>query len=100
MRISALALFSACVLAACNPSAPSGGGLFPNLTDASYRAEATISGDKRLIGGDVVDCSRPSMSVDVVGQRISAKSAARSLCLPMSTISKSENNAKAVYEWV
>jgi hypothetical protein len=45
MRISALALISACVLAACNPSAPSGGGLFPNLTDANYRAEATISGD-------------------------------------------------------
>jgi hypothetical protein len=44
MRISALALISACVLAACNPSAPSGGP-FPNLTDASYRAEATIHGD-------------------------------------------------------
>ena len=46
MRISALALISACVLAACNPSAPSGGaGLFPNLTDANYRAEATINGE-------------------------------------------------------
>lgn len=46
MRISALALFSACVLAACNPSAPSGGGgLFPNLTEASYRADATIHGE-------------------------------------------------------
>ena len=46
MRIPALALISACVLAACNPSAPAGGGgLFPNLTDANYRAEATIHGE-------------------------------------------------------
>jgi hypothetical protein len=41
MRFAALALVSACALAACNPSAPSGGGLFPDLTRASYRAEAT-----------------------------------------------------------
>jgi hypothetical protein len=45
MRISALALISACVLAACNPSAPGGGGAFPDLNSASYRAEATIHGD-------------------------------------------------------
>jgi hypothetical protein len=45
MRITAVALISACVLAACNPSAPSGGGLFPDLTSANYRAEATIHGD-------------------------------------------------------
>lgn len=43
MRSVALALASACVLAACNPGAPSGGGgLFPDLTRASYRAEATV----------------------------------------------------------
>jgi hypothetical protein len=42
MRFAALALVSACVLAACNPSAP--GGAFPDLTGASYRAEATIQG--------------------------------------------------------
>ncbi len=51
MRIAALALVSACALAACNPSAPSntadngGGGLFPNLTAASYRAEATLTNE-------------------------------------------------------
>lgn len=49
MRAALLALISACALAACNPSAPAGGdaassgGLFPNLTTASYRAEATIA---------------------------------------------------------
>ena len=42
MRIAALALVSGWALAACNPSAPSGGGLFPDLTSASYRAEATV----------------------------------------------------------
>jgi len=45
MRIAALALVS--ILAACNPSAPSGGGgsnVFPDLTAASYRAEATLYG--------------------------------------------------------
>lgn len=44
MRFAALALVSACALAACNPSAPSGGagGGFPDLTAASYRAEATV----------------------------------------------------------
>jgi hypothetical protein len=47
MRIAALALAAA--VAACNPSAPTGqannegGGLFPDLTAAAYRAEATIS---------------------------------------------------------
>jgi hypothetical protein len=51
MRSAALALISVGLLAACNPSAPAGsagndsGGSFPNLTGASYRAEATISGD-------------------------------------------------------
>lgn len=44
MRIAAFALVSACALAACNPSAPAGGGAFPDLTNASYRAEATITG--------------------------------------------------------
>jgi hypothetical protein len=54
MRALILAMISACTLAACNPSSPAGGdagsaadagrgGLFPNLTAASYRAEATIS---------------------------------------------------------
>jgi hypothetical protein len=48
MRIAFLAVASACALAACNPSAPSGGpsggggGVFPDLTRAAYRAEATI----------------------------------------------------------
>ena len=45
MRSAALALVSVCALAACNPAAPggAGGGLFPDLTRGSYRAEATIS---------------------------------------------------------
>lgn len=45
MRIAALALIT--VLAACNPSAPSSGGdsLFPDLSSASYRAEAVIHGN-------------------------------------------------------
>lgn len=51
MRALILAMVAACTLAACNPSTPAGeagsaadagGGLFPNLTSASYRAEATI----------------------------------------------------------
>jgi len=59
MRAVALALLSAAALAACNPSAPGGGGgeeggaassqadsdVFPNLANASYRAEATITDD-------------------------------------------------------
>ena len=46
MRFAALALVSACALAACNPSAPSGnaGGGFPDLMHASYRAEAQVQG--------------------------------------------------------
>jgi outer membrane lipoprotein-sorting protein len=43
MRFAALILVSACALAACNPSAPSGAA-FPDLTRASYRAEATVAG--------------------------------------------------------
>jgi hypothetical protein len=50
MRIAALALISACALAACNQSGPSdsadsnaGGGLFPDLATASFRAEATLT---------------------------------------------------------
>ncbi len=43
MRSAALALVSVCALAACNPAAPGGGGLFPDLTRGAYRAEATIS---------------------------------------------------------
>lgn len=50
MRSAALALVAAMALGACNPSGnsgdagtASGGGLFPNLTGASYRAEATIT---------------------------------------------------------
>lgn len=50
MRNVFLALASVCVLAACNPSAPSGeqtadagGGLFPDLSRSAYRAEATIT---------------------------------------------------------
>jgi hypothetical protein len=44
MRFAAFALVSACALAACNPSAPSGnaGGAFPDLTHAAYRAEAQV----------------------------------------------------------
>jgi hypothetical protein len=44
MRIAALALVSACALAACNPGGSSGAGGFPDLNGASYRAEATIQG--------------------------------------------------------
>lgn len=50
MRSAFLALVSVCALAACNPSAPSGenaapsvSDVFPNLTSAAYRAEATIT---------------------------------------------------------
>ncbi|MBN8605516.1 MAG: hypothetical protein J0L81_01220 [Caulobacterales bacterium] len=53
MRALIMAVVSACALGACNPSTPAGseagsaadasGGLFPNLTSASFRAEATIS---------------------------------------------------------
>lgn len=45
MRFAALALVTACALAACNPSAPAGnagGSAFPDLSRASYRAEATV----------------------------------------------------------
>lgn len=46
MRTAALVLASACLLAACNPSAPSSsGGAFPDLTSGSYRAEANIIGE-------------------------------------------------------
>lgn len=49
MRSLVLAVVSVCALAACNQNAPAGstadagGGLFPNLTTAQYRAEATIN---------------------------------------------------------
>ncbi len=59
MRIAALALVMVLALAACSPSAPrgensgsaddSGGGLFPNLSQTAYRAEATISQDGRAV---------------------------------------------------
>jgi hypothetical protein len=47
MRSATLALVSVCVLGACNPSAPPGGagGLFPDLTSGSYRAEATVTNE-------------------------------------------------------
>lgn len=48
MRSAVLALASAALLAACNPSAPAGGdagggGLFPDLNRVAYRAEATLT---------------------------------------------------------
>lgn len=52
MRRAILAVVSVCALAACNPSTPAGqsadngaggGGVFPNLTNSAYRAEATLS---------------------------------------------------------
>jgi hypothetical protein len=43
MRMQALVLVSACALAACNPSGT--GAAFPNLAQASYRAEGTIHGE-------------------------------------------------------
>lgn len=44
MKKLIVAAVSACALVACNPSAPSGGGsAFPDLTSASYRAEAVVS---------------------------------------------------------
>lgn len=50
MRVTVLALISACALAACNPSAPngadSGGGLFPDLNGGSYRQEITVTSDE------------------------------------------------------
>lgn len=60
MRSLAIALISALALAACGQSGTTaadgnaanadGGGLFPNLFSASYRAEATISdGERRAI---------------------------------------------------
>ena len=44
MRFVALALVSACALAACNQNGPAGGGAFPDLNSASYRAVATVQG--------------------------------------------------------
>jgi hypothetical protein len=44
MRFVALALVSACALAACNQNGPAGGGAFPDLNSGSYRAEATVQG--------------------------------------------------------
>jgi hypothetical protein len=44
MRKAVLALVSVCAAAACNPSAPGGGDVFPDLSSGSYRAEATIYG--------------------------------------------------------
>lgn len=44
MRSAAFALVSVCVLAACNPAAPGGGGLFPDLTRGAYRAEVVVTG--------------------------------------------------------
>jgi hypothetical protein len=56
MRAAVLALISVCALAACNPSAPSGenaapsvSDVFPNLTSASYRAEANITREGQTI---------------------------------------------------
>jgi hypothetical protein len=47
MRRAVLALVSVCVLAACGQGSQEqsadGGGLFPDLTGAAYRAEATLS---------------------------------------------------------
>lgn len=56
MRIAAVAILAAALLAACSQGAPSGqqqettsaadatgGGAFPNLSQASYRSEATIT---------------------------------------------------------
>ncbi|MEZ5994423.1 MAG: hypothetical protein R3C25_01575 [Hyphomonadaceae bacterium] len=54
MRVAVLAVMSALALAACNPSTPSsqapsvsqadnGGGPFPNLANAAYRAEGVMS---------------------------------------------------------
>ncbi len=56
MRIAAFALVFL-ALAACNPSAPAGdgagstadSGAFPNLSQAAYRAEATITNDGRAV---------------------------------------------------
>lgn len=52
MRRIALAVATACLLAACGQNAQQqdaggadGGGIFPDLTRASYRAEATITDD-------------------------------------------------------
>ena len=56
MRTTALALISAAVLAACNPSAPNSAasadtaaGVFPDLFQTSYRAEATISHEGQAV---------------------------------------------------
>jgi hypothetical protein len=48
MRTAALALVSACALAACNPSAPGApaGGVFPNLNASAYRLEANITSER------------------------------------------------------
>ena len=50
MRRAILALVSVCALAACNPAAPAGqsaesggGGAFPDLNAAAFRAEATLT---------------------------------------------------------
>ncbi len=49
MRRAILAVVSVCALAACNPAGPAGesagagGGLFPDMSHAAYRAEATLT---------------------------------------------------------
>lgn len=52
MRRAILAVVSVCALAACNPAAPAGesadaggGGLFPDMSHAAYRAEATLGSE-------------------------------------------------------
>lgn len=56
MRTVALAIVSVLLLSACNQSAPAGGDaetagseLFPNLTDAAYRAEGQIMRDGQTL---------------------------------------------------
>lgn len=53
MKRLIFAAVSSCALAACNPSAPGGAGgggsVFPDLSTASYRAEAVVTDDGRTM---------------------------------------------------
>lgn len=67
MRLVALALVSAFALAACNQNGPAGGGGFPDLNGASYRAEATVQGPEGQTMPVVMIRSGNKMRMEMAG---------------------------------
>lgn len=72
MRYAAFALVAVLAIAACNPSAPSpqqteqhADAAFPNLINASYRAEATITGEDGRSVPMVMIRSGPKMRMEI-----------------------------------